>query len=353
MGTKKHDLNEASLEHLKNALLQMPRAKVSISGNEIAFRCPFCGDSKSDPYAASFSVNVDPTSERFGQYQCFRAACLTHGIIDSEFMYMINLDKYESEKEINRFIHNRNIKINGQYKSKAKKELYNVINTRDELAEAKRAYINKRLGLDLSYEDLYKYKINLCLSDLLRINEIKIPDDKSMYYSNLSNYGISFISAYNDYVIIRDISKSKKLRKRYTNIPIFGKDETISKAYAMPGKLDLLSPEPTVINIAEGAFDILGVYHHVKPDKKYNNQLYLAACGAGIENTLISFIRQYGLINCKINIFADTDVDIEKFKGIKKLEPYLVKFDVRVFYNTLEKDFGVPKNRIKAIHSRL
>lgn len=353
MSTKKHDLNEASLEHLKNALLQMPRAKTSISGSEISFRCPFCGDSKSDPYAASFSVNVDPTSERFGQYQCFRAACLTHGIIDSEFMYMINLDKYEAEKDINKFIHNRNIKIDGKYKSRTKKELYNIINTRDELAEAKRSYINKRLGLNLSYEDIYKLKINLCLDDLLRINEIKIPSDKSFYYQNLSNYGISFISAYNDYVIIRDISKNGKLRKRYTNIPIFGKDETISKAYAMPGKLDLLSAEPTVINIAEGAFDILGVYYHVKPDKKYSNQLYLAACGAGIENTLISFIRQYGLINCKINIFADADVDISKFKGIKKLESYLVKFDVRVFYNTLEKDFGVPKNKIKAIHSRL
>jgi hypothetical protein len=42
-----------------------------------------------------------------------------------------------------------------------------------------------------------------------------------------------------------------------------------------------------------------------------------------------------------------------KFKGLKKLEPYLVKFDVQVFYNTLEKDFGVPKNKIKAIKSKL
>ena len=347
------ELNEASLYKLRDALLSMPRAKISSGGKEISFRCPFCGDSKSDLYATSFSVNVDPSSERFGQYQCFRAACLTHGIIDSDFMYMINLDKYEVEKDINRFLNSRNIKVNGSFHSKSKKELCNVINTDTDIAEVKRKYINNRLGLDLLYEDLYRFKINLSLTDLLNINEINVPKDKEYYYQKLSDFGISFISAYNDYVIIRDISKSNKLRKRYTNIPIFGKEEAISKAYCIPGSLDIMSPEPVVINISEGAFDILGVYHHMKIDKKYKNQIYLAACGAGIENTLKSYIRQYGLLNCKINIFADSDVDIDKFKGLKKLEPYLIKFDVRIFYNTLEKDFGVPKNRIKAIQSKL
>ena len=346
-------LNEASLDQLRDALLNMPRAKKSSGGKEIAFRCPFCGDSRSDLYATSFSVNVDPTSEKFGHYQCFRAACLAHGVIDSDFMYMIHLDKYEVEKDINKFISSRNNNPNNIFHSKSKKELYNVINTYSEIAEAKKNYINQRLGLKLSYEDLYKFKINLSLIDLLNINEISIPKDKIDYFTNLSNYGISFISAYNDYVIIRDISKNKRLKKRYTNIPIFGKDETISKAYCIPGSFDIMSPEPVVINISEGAFDILGVYHHMKVDKKYQNQIYLAACGAGIENTLKTFIREYGIINCKINIFADSDVDIKKFESLRKLKPYFVKFDIRVFYNTLEKDFGVPKNRIKAIQSKI
>ena len=91
----------------------------------------------------------------------------------------------------------------------------------------------------------------------------------------------------------------------------------------------------------------------MKIDQKYKNKIYLAACGAGIENTLKSFIQQYGLINCKINIFADNDVEIDKFKSLRKLEPYLIKFDIKVFYNTLDKDFGVPKNKIKAIYSKI
>lgn len=346
-------INEASLNLLKDALLSLPRAKLSISGSEIAFRCPFCGDSKSDPYATSFSVNVDPNSEKFGQYQCFRANCQAHGILNNEFLYMIGFDRYEAQKDIIRFLSSRNIKIDGSYVSRQKNELYNVINTLDDVAEAKRNYINKRLGLNLSYEDLYRFKINLNLIDLLNINEIKIPHKLFNYYKLLSDYGISFISAYNDYAIIRDISKSGKLKKRYTNISIFGSDKTITKAYCVPTQLDLLSPEPTIINIAEGAFDILGVYHHIDINKKYTNKLYIAACGSGIVNTLFAYIQQYGLINCKINIFADNDVSIDKFKKIKKLEPYLLKYDVTVFYNTLSKDFGVPKNKIKYIKSKL
>ena len=169
----------------------------------------------------------------------------------------------------------------------------------------------------------------------------------------MSDYGVSFISTYNDYVIIRDASKNSKLKKRYTNIPIFGKENTISKAYTIPSQIDLLSTEPIVINIAEGAFDILGVYYNTNYDKKYKNKLYIAACGSGIVNTLFQFIKQYGLLNCKINIFADSDVTIEKFEKLKKLKPYLIKFDVNVYYNTLSKDFGVPKKEIKAIKSKL
>lgn len=346
-------LNEASLVYLRDALLSLPRAKRSISGSEISFRCPFCGDSKSDPYATSFSVNVDPESEKFGQYQCFRANCQTHGIINSEFMYMIGFNNYEAEKDISKFIGGKSIKVDGVYKTRHKNELCNVINTYDEVSEVKRKYINKRLGLNLSYEDLYRFKINLDLLDLLKINDIDIPNKSMQYYRNLSDYGISFISAYNDYAIIRDISKSGKLKKRYTNISIFGSDKSISKAYCIPTEFDLMCPEPTVINISEGAFDILGVYHHIKIDKKYNNKLYLAACGSGIVNTLFSYIQEYGIINCKINIFADSDVSIDKFNKVKKLEPYLMKYDVNVFYNTMSKDFGVPKNQIKYIKSKL
>jgi len=355
MGKNKneYELNEASLEQLRDALLSMPRAKRSISGKEISFRCPFCGDSKSDPYATSFSVNIDPSTEKFGQYQCFRANCQAHGIINPEFFFMIGFEKVDAEKDINKFLANRNIKIDGKYKSRTKKELYNVINTLSDVSEVKRNYINNRLGLNLSYEDLYRFKINLSFIDLLNINEVKINKRDEAYYKNLSDYGISFISAYNDYVIIRDISKNNKLRKRYTNIPIFGSDNAISKAYCIPTPLDLLSPEPVVINIAEGAFDILGIYHHMKLDKKYTNKIYLAACGSGIVNTLIQYIQQYGLINCKINIFADTDMGVDKFESLKKLKPYLIKFDVSVYYNTLNKDFGVKKNEIKAIKSKL
>jgi hypothetical protein len=316
-----------------------------INNTEIRTRCPFCGDSKSDLYATSFSVNVDPSSERFGHYQCFRASCLTHGVIDSDFMYMIHLDKYEVEKDINKFLSSRNIKINGSYHSRTKKELYNVINTNTNIAEAKRKYINNRLGLNLSYEDLYRFKINLSLTDLLNINEINVPKDKEFYYQKLSDYGISFISAYNDYVIIRDISKSNKLRKRYTNIPIFGKDEAISKAYCIPGKLDIMSPEPVVINISEGAFDILGIYYHLMDRYDYN-MVYAAINGSGYLNVIKYILEQGLLCDVNVNIFSDADRSPDYYKKmIINLSPFVN--NIRLFYNDIGKDYGVRKEEIK------
>ena len=44
---------------------------------------------------------------------------------------------------------------------------------------------------------------------------------------------------------------------------------------------------------------------------------------------------------------------VDKFESLKKLKPYLIKFDVSVYYNTSNKDFGVKKNKIKAIKSKL
>ena len=352
----KGELNQVSLDQLKEFLLtNMNRGRLTPSEKEFCCACPYCGDSRSDQYATSFYINIDPASENFLKYHCFRASCGTSGIVNEEFFDMIGFSNRDCAKDIYRFLNDRGMKIGGKYKSKDSKSLINVINTKSPVSDKKKDYINSRLGLDLSYKDLYNLKINLSLNELLKINGIKIKQDQIPYYENLSNYGISFISAYNDYVIVRDISKSNKLRKRYTNINIFENYENVTKAYCMPTEIDLLDPSPCVINISEGVFDIISVYHNLNIDKKYKNQIYLAACGSGIINVLVSYIQQYGLINSKINIFSDGDVNIDKYSPMRKLELYLKKFDVDVYYNSYkgEKDFGVPKNRINVIKAKL
>lgn len=354
--SKNVELKESTLNQITQYLMDtLNRARIIPSGKELACACPFCGDSKSDPFATSFYINIDPNSDKFMNYHCFRANCMVSGVANEEFLDNIGFNNRDSIKDLNSFFASRGTVIGGKYRSKKSKTLVNVINSLSPLADKKLSYLNNRLGLNLTYEDIYNLKINLDLMELLKINEIKMTPDKEYYYQNLSDYGITFLSAYNDYVIIRDVSKSNRLKKRYTNVNIFENYDNVTKAYCIPTDIDLLDPDPCIINISEGVFDILSVKYNMKHNSKYKNQLYLAACGSGIVKTLMLYIQQYGLLNCKIHIYSDSDVALEKYSNLNILKPYLKSPDITIHYNDMsgEKDFGVPKNKIKEIKTKI
>lgn len=355
MKNENNDININAYNEILNFLLEQPMARKSLSGKELTMRCPFCGDSTKSRMSTNFYINIDKNSNTFLCYKCFRASCGVSGIVDQYFLERIGFVKYDSIRDFNIYMNqknklNKNIK---RYKNKFRKEINNVIDIEDLLSNKKLKYINNRLGLNLNYNDLYKLKINLNLNRLLQINQIHIPNEKKYYYDLLSNYGISFISSYNDYLIIRDVSKSNKLNKRYTNINIFDNYDNVTKSYTIPTKINLLSTEPTILNIAEGAFDILGVYYHLDIDRNYENQIFIAASGHSMFNTILHYIKQYGLINIKINIFSDSDVDKSSYNKLYKLKKYLYNFNITIYYNSIEKDYGVKKENIKLIKSKL
>ena len=348
------DKIKESLGSLVEFLLLQPCAHISPSERELTFRCPFCGDSRSSSTTTSFSINIDPKSENFLRYQCFRASCLSKGVVNEEFLSMLGFSRYDNVSEIFKFNNKKNKKIGGKYISKHKKELLYCINDKNKVNDVKLKYINKRLDLDLTYNDLEDLKIILDFQNLIDYNKIQINDPKKQYYyDNLSKYGIAFISAYNDYVIVRDISKSNKLKRRYINVNIFDNYENVTKMYCIPTTIDLLSREPTVINVAEGVFDIISIYKNFDIDREYDNQIFVAACGAGIINTIIHYIKQYGIIDAKINIFSDADVDIKKYKKIDNIKKYLINPKITVYYNKLNKDFGVTPNQIELISHKI
>lgn len=343
----KQEINEFSLNNLKELLLTMPRAHYASSDREISFRCPFCMDSKSNPYTTSFSVNVDPNSENFGRYHCFRANCGVSGVLNDEFFDLINLTDHRIRRDFSSFLKNkpsqsRSSKIIGDTYHR---EIKNTINSLYDISKLE--YVNSRLGLNLNVDDIYSLKMNLNIGELYKFNHIDISDKDVKYFKSLMDYGLVFISTYNDYVIIRDTSDDNKLKVRYRNIPIFGRDNCIRKAYTIPSEIDLLSIEPVEINICEGPFDILGVFFHLKK-KNRKNKLYIAACGANIPSTLLFYIKQYGLIHCKINIFSDNDISIDKYNSLYKLKNYLTsESHITIYYNKLYKDWGVTKDMIK------
>lgn len=345
---EKIELDQQAFDSFIDYLLGFRNASIIPSGKEIKMACPFCGDSKSDVHAASFYINIDKESKNFLNYNCFRASCAMSGIVNDDFLSMIGFNNYEYRKNINVFLQSKSIKVGGTYKHKESKSLTNIINSKSKSNDIKLEYINTRLGLKFTYEDVCKLKISLDPKELLDLNNIQIGSG----YNETFKYGIGLISAYNDYLIVRDIRKSAK--KRYSNINIFNNYDNVTKAYFIPTKIDLLSTDTTCINIAEGVFDILGVKHNIKNnDNKFKNNIYIAACGSNIVKTLFSVIRQYGLIDCKINIYSDADVDISKYESIRKLQKYIKKFDVTVYYNERSKDYGVTKDLIKLNKTKL
>jgi hypothetical protein len=335
-------LDKTAKQEIIDFLVERYDAKKTPNERELMMRCPFCNDSR-DRSKRHFYISLDDSKPML--YHCFRASCLASGIVDQDFMSMLMFHKPDTLRKLNAF--NRSVSGGGKKFSKyVSKQLVNVISVKDEVSKAKLKYINRRLGTDLTFKDIYNLKINLNLLELLKFNEIQVDANKEQWYKALSDYGISFISAYNDYLIVRDVSKSQKLKKRYTNINIFGNYEGATKFYAIPQRIDLLSKEPIVLNVSEGAFDILGVYYNTSIDREFSNHIYAAANGGGIVNLVMHYIRHYGLLDLKINVFSDSDVEIESYETLRKLKPYLQKFDVSIYRNRRSKDFGVPSEEI-------
>ena len=174
-------MDSKAYDEIINFLLDQPMARKSVSGKELTMRCPFCGDSVKSKMSTNFYINIDQDSDTFLCYKCFRSSCNVSGIVDQYFLERLGFSKYECIRDLNSYMiqKNRSSKNIKRYKNKIRKELYNVINTKNEISDRKLDYINNRMGLNLSYKDIYDLKINLDLNYLLKINNIDIPKNKS------------------------------------------------------------------------------------------------------------------------------------------------------------------------------
>ncbi len=109
------------------------------------------------------------------------------------------------------------------------------------------------------------------------------------------------------------------------------------------------------INLSEGVLDILSAYKNLNYNK--NNDLDIAVCGKQylyVLNTLNSM----GFIgsNINLNIFSDNDevfnnknnkpTNIEYFKKLLHKNKYLYN-STNIYYNLIDKDIGVSKDKIK------
>jgi len=333
----------------KSLLSTLNNAVIASGGKEISARCPICGDSQSDKSKRSFYISID--EDKPLMFICFRANCQAKGIVTPELLQSwgnndidagIALNKYN--KQILALPQNRKLKDRETY------YLNNIISDDDNLNKSKLDYINNRLGLDLSYDDLLKLKINTSIISLLKSNNIKELTRHPNVVRELDKHFIGFISQDNAFINMRNIhigNKEMYLKKRYENYNIFNKVDNSHKFYIIPTNINLNSLEPIKIHISEGPIDILSIYLNM--DKDRNNSIFCSINGFGYTAMIKFFIVTLKLINIEFHMYLDNDVQLYKMKKSEKILHNLNNIPLYYHFNIYEneKDFGVPRDRIK------
>lgn len=341
---KNYDAN--FIEKYKQMLLSIPTARLASGGREVVMRCRYCPDSR-DPRSAHMYVSI-PVNDEPSQHNCFK--CRTKGLVTHEKLIQWGLynhpDVLVGLSSYNKRVMNLN--KNKKYKDKDVYMLSNNFITDNPLSNAKLRYINKRLGINLTYEDLLSKKIILNLKDLLSSNNITKLNRDMRIIDQLDDAFIGFITQDNAFVNMRNLTPGKvdkSIDLRYVNYNIFGKFDNTQKYYTLPSNIDLLNPNRIKVHISEGPFDILSVYYNLRRDD--NNCIYSAILGNSYANICKHFIHNMKLINIEVHIYIDNDVSnfvIDDLKDI--LYTFQIPFYLHRNIYPGEKDFGVPIERI-------
>lgn len=335
-------------EKIRDTILAKdPSARLTSGGKEISLRCKECGDSI-NPRSAHMGIKLGLDDSPL-IYNCFK--CHASGIITYEKLLkwgiygdtdtMIELIGYN--KRVLSMPKNRIFKDNEIY------YLNNKFISEGRLSEVKLKYINNRLGINLSYEDLLKNKIVLNLWDLLNSNNINEYTRHVNIINQLNDSFVGFISQDNAFVNMRNLTPGKvdrSIDKRYINYSMFNKYDNSQKYFTIPASINMYNPRRIKLRISEGPFDILSVKYNLVKEEEHT--IYSAITGSGYFNICQHFINTMKLINIEVHIYIDADIkDHIVFELANMLSVFQIPFYLHRNLCPGEKDFGVKINRIK------
>lgn len=331
-----------AFEALKVFMIENYGAKAASGGKEIVKRCHFCGDSK-DRSSRHMYIGM---RDGLIVYNCFK--CQAHGIVDGDFFRSLGCYNVDIIS-----ICAQNNSKNGTYRSMSAKHRFvktsaPILTYRNgPETEKKVAYLYKRLGYHFSLEDLARFKIILNLYDYISANAVGTLTRYKDICDQLDQFFIGFLSADNAYINMRKLVPDGKLHKnidtKYVNYNIYGFYDNSSRYYIIPTKVDV--SKKIKIHIAEGVFDILGVYLNTDSDK--SNSIFASIGGKSYLSLIQYFILNYGFINYELHIYVDNDISNYEIMKIRDLlRPYYV--DVYMHHNLQpgQKDYGVSRENI-------
>ncbi len=345
----KNDIKFKIIEMLQTLDVCIPNSLET----QYVVRCPYCGDSR-NPSNGHFSIHIDVSSDTPLLYRCFR--CDASGIINSTVLDDIGLYAESNViQELRSF--NRKIIRKNKYVDNSTKN-YHVTPGTDSLKNLQKLkYVNERIGTDFLHGDATEIKVILDIFEFMKHNEIKsIPNVSFGYLNLLNNNYVGFLSTNNNCITFRRINENEKLR-RYVKMVLDPLNINTNTFYSIPNSLDLLYTHSIDIHITEGIFDILSVYNNLKGKDRCNNYYY-ASCGFGYL-TIIKYLVYNG-INTGLNLHIYSDKDktdrnhMNYLFNNSEMSIWLDSINIhRNIYTymesgieIMEKDYGVPKNRI-------
>jgi hypothetical protein len=332
-------------QELVNLLKTLPVSDVTTNKKEISVRCPFCGDSKKNIRSSHLYIKLDVQENEAHTYYCQR--CKSKGIVTSTLLKMLKL--FDNDLNVALGINLKNAsKHNKKFRPIQKNKLIIPTPERSKINLVKLNFFNNRLGTELQLEDLPKYKIVTNLYDLLDANKVTfLTNKKTHFVDTLDKNFLGFISYDNNYTILRNLSKKVMPDLRYYNYNIFDNYDNSKRFYSIPTHIDILKPKLNVV-IAEGIFDILGVYFNVYNGEAPENTLFIAVNGVGY-NLIFMHLARMGFLDMNVRIYSDSDQHVSLFKNMKKELKHILPNRMEVFYNKMpkQKDFGVSKDKIK------
>lgn len=314
--------------------------------DQLRVKCFLCGDSRKNPNKKRLGIkfNIHDATKPI-QYNCFN--CFEHGAFTVEMLHQLEIYDNEIESSIRR--------INKQCHTDDGKKINKYNNTKeipisfpplmsDKKTLSKIKYLYSRIGYKIPIEDFENLKLVFNLNDFLRHNNIPVSNNDYKKRAILDNDYVGWLSVNNEYVILRDITDSHYLR--YVKYNIYNVENNSCGFYAMRNQLDLMTDEDIHIIITEGPLDILGVRYNVL-DNNIHNCICVSSCNGSFINALKYYIKK-GLVgdNIFIDCYQDNDTRLN-FRKIRSDICTFIPFDnFNVYYNTLSKDFGVPRKLI-------
>lgn len=320
---------------------EMENVRPSGDGVWLRVNCPWCGHQ-------DLSIRVEPDQDGPLTYACFSASCQKHGILTTDILKEFGCIDPDTLNELRQYNNSINLHAEKSFVVKETRD-YRIVNLPRGDSQTKLNYINRRLGVALDYPDLARFKIQLSILDMLRVNDIRSIAASQSKLRAIDVNCIGFVSVYDDYLICRDIA-ARKGEQRYYNYRLSGKpDPNDLKIYVLPTEIDLMDPKAANINIAEGVFSLLGGYLHTDIGRDRRNNIFAANCGYMGSSTILRICKQYGLTRVRINFFGDTEVPVSTYQKIAK--ELKGRLDIRhmTLYRCEADDFGHSKKDIGRI----